>query len=149
MEFIFKNWYASPKNLEPFLWLDPCFQLACRSNSLFLLLHCKPQVTQILLQYVIFNRYYIIWEQIPEKALVMCASTWQGKVSMSMTTVNPDTNSIRIQGFDDQKMKEKECSWNFFYFCGSYLPSWIRIHAQRCLFISVQSIWILFGDTEL
>ncbi len=97
-------------------------------------------------------------------------------------TTNPDPDPIRIQGFDDQKLK-KNYSWNFFYnfflsktaiylslglhkvcpsyrrslqlskeaiqhfktwtftnffyFFGSFLPSWIRIH--RPDWIRIQS----------
>jgi hypothetical protein len=57
---------------------------------------------------------------------------------------NPDPDPIRIQGFNDQKLKKKyvqvteeafssqntskhELLQIFFYFCGSFLPSWIRI----------------------
>ncbi len=74
-------------------------------------------------------------------------------ISISAFQVNPDT--IRIQGIDDQKLKKKntvefflnlffiskiakslqpssstsntEIFLTFFYFCGSFLPSWIRI----------------------
>jgi hypothetical protein len=60
---------------------------------------------------------------------------------------NPDPDPIQIQGFNDQKLKKNykvieeafssqkrpsntskhERLHIFFYFCGSFLPSWIRI----------------------